>query len=1145
MENFMKFKLAPALLILGLLGSCAKEKSYEKIKKTADLQFASAHQDKNNMLSMCTKEDPCLYLPSVANTPYAISASRPFSQGDARLVVSHIINGKLQFLQLEEDERFDGNINNLSPVLNVEVEHIDYKCSEDEFGDCTNKEEVDTDKPWDKRKYLKIKDIDVVETNTLPIEFSEMFGSGCFTELDKRIEKLEVENGSMNVVVKKTYKANFRCSSVSTYDELMEQLRYMTFTVDHTYSIVKLSQLTDKSYRAIDYPSVDESHFGFFTTKIKKKTVDNHDTVMGVRKTLMNRWSPNKNEVTYYLNSEFYKPEMKSVLAVTKNSIETVNKSLEKANANLRIVLERGEDADIGDLRKNYIILVKDPQASGIIGYGPAVSNPKTGEIVNARTVMYYGSIKKYAGRAYDDLVDELIETLQTESAENAQVENTNVEAVSENADAATRSFEQMISKMSLRSDTKFVNYVTNTRDLDNLNRLDVFGTHSFNTLSMVKDNSFGATFAEDHAQAYAKLRKEVIEGKKGYEQWIAKLSEKNFYHGDMMNFDQAVIDALKEELANGGTLKYWDDLTEVERQKYLDKLLPYVWVSTLVHEFGHNLGLRHNFYGSTDTKNFYSEEEAHNHEMRKAPTYSSIMDYAPKANNELTVMGKYDVAALRFAYAREVETADGSFAKVPSTIKELEGVSLKSYKYCSDEHVSNNPLCNRHDEGQDYEGVLDYHITQYLKNYKKVNFRNRKYNFNSLNGDVDYYFRLVNIFSNVHQFFRVFDQSVANGDYDGEEWKTNERLVSLKKAADKSFVFFKDIIEQPGYHCIEIDGKTSTIKRIAPFAEMAKGSKLEEYGITFDIKMGCLLLNNYGREGMLYAEFGKYFNNSLDLLYDRSQIVEGDNSQIDVRGIWMDKVFATMFLGVRFTSPTTIGAASSGNYLDYPQYKNELLDSVDAILTNTKVKEVDITLPNGNIVKMALPYTFETDHKVNKSYNGGINYAFGLADSRTNAQNIMMNILKRELLDNRSEGDVQSEDALNSYHYFNVARVSPRVDLERFNYDKIVEFKSVGGEINYRFGVYSYNTKAMELAKLKEDLELLTLVKPQNIQLAQAVLTREEVTIEVIRGLEGITEDDISEIEVAMTVPDALNGLVSGTLNDQVVLSSLLALSK
>ncbi len=1133
--------ITPSMLLLGLLVGCAKEQAYDEVNsKTSGLVAKSAQQNKSRMLDMCTLDDPCIYVPSVANTPYAVTASRPFWQGEQKLVVTNITHEKLQFLEIEDDERFQGNINNFSPVLNVKVDHIDYKCAEDDYGDCTNKEEEDEDKPWNERRKINITEFEVVEANSLPIQMSNLFDSGCFTETDETITKLDVEDDAMNVVVKKTYKAAAKCSSITSYDDL----RYLNFTVDYTYSIMKLSSLTDKSYEKIEYPTTDQAKFGFFKTTEETRTVDNHDHYMGVKKDYVNRWSPNRGDIIYKLNSEFYTPENKLVLEATHKAIKTVNDSLALANAGIQIKLEKGDDSKIGDLRENFIILVKDPQASGVIGYGPSIANPKTGEIINARTVMYYGTIQKFVSYAYDDLVDEVIAEAQRAASETPASET-----------PAETPAESNISNLAVKS-TKFANFLASQR---NENKLEAFSDF-LNT--PIVDNHVSSVSKEEALEDFKNNMERVFNGGMTEEEELkARLSKDTFYHSDFVNYDDAVVAALKNDLKNG-QLKYWESLTESQRKAIMEKLLPYVWIPTLVHEFGHNLGLRHNFYGNIDKDNYYTTEERQAIGMSRDAEFSSIMDYAPRQNNELFVMGKYDIAALRFAYAREVELDANAIVKLPRvsltddsgkvvgsrsmTLKEfMSGESapkLKNFKFCTDEDVSSDPLCNRHDEGNSYESVVKYYIDKYNKDYDKVNNRKRRYNFESRYGDMGYFYRLVNQFFTIRNFFEIFDQRVSSGNYDsGSNWEQNERLVDIKKAADLSFDFFMDIIEAPSYHCIEIDPESGSVTRVAPFNEMAKGSKLEEFGITFDIKYGCLLLNSYTDSGKQYAEFGKYFNNSLDLLYDASEREQNDTSQIDVRGVWMDKAFASMFIAARFNSPTTIGAASAGNYFDYAMYKERLDKTMKGLLNNSLESTVEVTLPNGSKASFPTDYRVDSGQVVNKSYNYVINYVFGLNESRTNLKDITTSLLKGYL----GQGSNNDVTRLNSYRKYSVSRVNVNVNLEDYNFDKVIEFKS-GDTVEYKFGIYAYNEIAMELAEKKEKLDLLPSYDQEVLGIAYNMSINPELTGDTLRAMGTIDEAKIVAAEEALGLlgKEFLPAYVQGIITEKSIKSSLISLS-
>jgi hypothetical protein len=138
------------------------------------------------------------------------------------------------------------------------------------------------------------------------------------------------------------------------------------------------------------------------------------------------------------------------------------------------------------------------------------------------------------------------------------------------------------------------------------------------------------------------------------------------------------------------------DDMAKFVRQQ--------VWLSTSLHEMGHTLNLRHNFQGSWDAINFHDgfwplRKETITVQQNNQPViprtakdlkaaaegtesqrlskmhnyeYSSIMDYAGKIFTDWNGLGKYDEAAIIFAYSAVSKpgtsgaaTTDTSFVEV------------------------------------------------------------------------------------------------------------------------------------------------------------------------------------------------------------------------------------------------------------------------------------------------------------------------------------------------------------------------------------------------------------------------------------------------------------------------------------------------
>ena len=142
-----------------------------------------------------------------------------------------------------------------------------------------------------------------------------------------------------------------------------------------------------------------------------------------------------------------------------------------------------------------------------------------------------------------------------------------------------------------------------------------------------------------------------------------------------------------------------------------------------MLHEIGHIFGLAHNFEGSVDKENYYkSVAEIRNYfpSFHLAPLQteadiiktSSVMDYIPSLYAyPLTVLGKYDLEALRFLYMDQIRVKDSKkpvslmTAQAPDEQKELDDIlnqkkwDKEPYESCPDWQMSRF-LCLRYDYG-------------------------------------------------------------------------------------------------------------------------------------------------------------------------------------------------------------------------------------------------------------------------------------------------------------------------------------------------------------------------------------------------------------------------------------------------------------
>lgn len=140
---------------------------------------------------------------------------------------------------------------------------------------------------------------------------------------------------------------------------------------------------------------------------------------------------------------------------------------------------------------------------------------------------------------------------------------------------------------------------------------------------------------------------------------------------------------------------------TEAEaRRLATDEVARYVrqnvWLGTALHETGHTLNLRHNFEGSYDAINYFDDYwdirkdtitvvQNGQKKLPRTPAdmkaasdgtetqqliglhdheYSSIMDYSGKIYGDWKGIGKYDEAAILFAYSGDSSATDGRYAE-------------------------------------------------------------------------------------------------------------------------------------------------------------------------------------------------------------------------------------------------------------------------------------------------------------------------------------------------------------------------------------------------------------------------------------------------------------------------------------------------
>ncbi len=1051
-----------SIIIFSFLLACAKERPFDVLYKGDELFVKSSTSGVSGQVLPCQDiSDPCLYLPSVVESPRNVSATRPYWMGQQKLVTLEIGRENLIFKEVEIDNRFSSNPRNMAPVMSIPVEHKDFRCKENDFKECTNKEEENKDLAWHQKRFVEVnfEKTSIDEVNMLPIQIDNLFfRNSCHRELSARIIERKVEDKAMNLIIEKTFQSDLGCLNS------IESLSDITFTVTYHYSLVQLSQLTDPAYQKVHYDIDDENQFGYFKTTSKSLSVDNRKT-HDHQVDYLNRFSPNKKEIIYYLTDNFYKDDMKAVLAATNKGVDSINNSFKAAGMNQKIVLKKAAGRHSGDLRNNMIVLVEDPQATGIIGYGPSATNPLTGEIVHARNVMYYGNIKKFIKRAYDDLLE--LNGIDSLSGEKIAKIRPTVNLVEPKVSG--RDLRQALDVMNFgdnhqhhRHDHLRLDVQASDRNITNFNA-QLAKREVFSNNRKLNLNQLSQYLSFDEVSSFELEQMNLQE----------YLSRYNAYHADYVNFDQAArysFDTGALTKALGGKLKIWGELTSSQKQLVIDTILPHVWIPTFVHEMGHNLGLRHNFNGSEDKENFYTEAELKKMGINQPITYSSVMDYSYSNWNELPVMGKYDIAALRFGYKREVELDNNKLLVLPESttpIKSVknklgEAVKLKSYRYCTDEHVAVNPGCNRFDEGTNLAEIAQHYVDAYHTRYKRSRFRGDSYSFSLTEdaarlGSINYTMRGLRL------FFEVYDRlkgmySMTDADLE-KIAQSNEWIRDLIKAVHIAGDFYIDVIKTPDVHCgLVVEGSKQVVQVLSlDLLNRSLGTSA----------LSCFDLPSIpSRQSGVYlaaaTELGRHFQSKKD--DNNRHKLSAYVDQIDVSGIWMDKLLAMRYLMQR-TLGESIFDRYTSNFFDMPVFREKITNLLQELAQDNISVETHLVTRAGEKVKYDGTFSFATSHTIPAALTRGVNQFFNLKPGN--------NHFSEKLFKQFATDVINPEDLARTAEFYQLFGIYRELPRDGTNLDDLERIETSMGS----FFVKSNNIFAQSLRHLmnaKGELEKL-----------------------------------------------------------------------
>lgn len=912
-----------------------------------------------------------VYVPMTHGTPRKVEGAAPFFQGTEKIVkIKFDVDG----LEVYEPEpmvlsnngklmrtRMSANDMNNAPVLKIPGKYIDFTCAKDERDQCVGVTTVDTEKSWKDQSFFipSLENLQVQELNSLDIFTVE--DNPCIFKIDQKLSHYEIKPGVINIELEKTYKTSgdFRCI-IDHYiadPEGLTALSQAAFKVKYHYSLVRLKDLESKNYEPIHYPITEHGEFGFFKNFVLKEN-DTNDIMRQEKVYFLNRWNPKKKEITYLLNDNFYKPENASFLKATEQGIAHINDVLKEAETGLQITLKNGTNTRVGDLNNNTIVLIDDPLSNGLLGYAPTVTNPRTGEILQGHVNMYPGNIRYMSRSVYESMVDLSYDEASEDQSLSSLIKDKLL--VDQNQMVRNKSIGQKL-KTPKASEFKLENIKPMTNSLIK-QRVIAYQKTKYNkelTFDRPKADNFESWRKYDqdktdffsHHCAYSM---EFLPGSKSINKIFKEIRERK---------------SLWVNVTKKPRLRRWKELNAEERKWVADVIAPKIYLSTFIHEMGHNLGLRHNFIGSFDADNYYTQEEAEKLGLERAPEYSSVMDYSGEELNSLTVFGKYDKAALRYAYARKVElqskTGETYIAAIDETLKKTmqkEGSSVKNYLFCTDENAGLSPLCNRFDEGSSFKDIANWRIKNYIQNYRYRNLRDDREEFKKYS--MNYYAAArFNEFNEIRDIFH-FIADFRPIEYLNFECTAEQRqqypapcaAFDDDKAVFKSVgSFFNTILKTPDHLCVLSFTKNNRAQKATiPFQDLFENlGKSDEDNITscFDprVKNELFSLAEERFEATQNVRIISEGGIPLNSIREQNERFKYSDD-IGIRGSWVDRALAARFLFERSTEmPFKMKTIA---LVDYQKVADESFNIFEHILLRAPLKNpIPFKNSNGDLV--------------------------------------------------------------------------------------------------------------------------------------------------------------------------------------------------
>lgn len=752
-----------------------------------------------------------------------------------------------------------------SSVVWLPIEWKDYKVSvKSELG--TEERDV----RWDKRQFVKI---DFAGLHSIP----NPGGEGT------RLVDLEVQRDYFGFTLLKMVRIGGRAEPVK---------------VNYSFLRAKSQAKARPSHKD------DRGSYGFFT--VTKPYIANHEfyTEQDLEKRiLISRYNldPKNGQIKFHLshNTPVYMEDVAqdAVSAWDDAFKEALGK---KADGTPWVALDKSR-VQLGDLRYSTINMIDQiGEGRGLLGFGPSVSDPITGEIISATSNIHVESIRAGVVGSIREYIIRNVEKLPGSASQSGVVSL-------------------------LAGETKKID-----DDNDSLKPILDRVLKGEKSAPLASASLDRASVAKRMKEAGWKLRSCSEEQGAGMSNLQREIHER------------AECSKVREIVAAGS-------LPETTPVEAIDEcaagMLKQKVLSTLIHEMGHNLGLRHNFMGSTDVKRPNADGE-----LVKKFSSNSIMEYTSFDEDRLATAGEYDIEAIRFGYAGKVKTADGEIVALdPSkSIKQnLAGKKLIPLSFCTDEDafLETNPMCRRHDVGATPKEVVEWMIKDYESSYPLSHFRRNRHTVTSPAARVVNYtlipmkriydewrYKLADFMRRRGKYLSGMSAKdyadvlvkMQNDPVHGEQYR------QYREAAEIIYTFLRDTAFSPNHYCVVQKGET---KSLVEFDRLRVA--IYEDSLGKSVVTNCQEASDAGAiklvMGADYAYADKEIGREVTTYqYRREQRVDmnlNDAIRPDVIGNQTERLYAMVLLNLRDSgSIKNLVQGFVPNFVEEPAWREEIM---------------------------------------------------------------------------------------------------------------------------------------------------------------------------------------------------------------------------